>query len=172
MKLIDLDKNNQTISSLNNLLDNTGNCIMNGFLGEELSDIYFDEDGMFHYTTNCMRDDTSIRSEGVVYPGSLLLKQTQNNHGTVLYHLYSWDIEDCNYTFLSFDSSEMLDYVSERIKRFQINLCSDDITELFKDMNLDFNHIDRILVNQSTNPLSQMFDDQFSKSEKERSFHL
>ena len=39
-------------------------------------------------------------------------------------------------------------------------------------MGLDFEHIDRILINQSTNPMSQMFDDYFTKSEKERSFHL
>jgi hypothetical protein len=158
------------IVTLKRLYDTTGSCVMNGLLGEELKNCNFDENGVFEFTTDCENDDVQIHSQGAVLSDSVLIKQTQKDHNQSSCHLYSWDLRKRHYTFLSIQDEEHLNRFYNRIKRTDTNLCQGDISKSFQNMGLTFDAVNRVYLNQSIDPLHQMFDDEFSKEEKESSF--
>ena len=157
-------------SLLGKLEKNAGNCIMDGFLGEDFLDLSFDDEGRLQFMSNKKIDDTSIDSIGVVLSDSVLIRQVEQNSILRSYRLYSWDVDRNLYTFLEFDDKSSWNHFFDVIKRFDICLCGGDISSQFQEMGLTFESVTQILLNQRVDPLSRMFDDEFS--EEKRSISL
>ena len=158
------------ILSLKRLQQATGNSIMNGFLGEDLSNCYFDDNGYLEFMTDCEREGVKIHSCGAVLEDSVIIKQVQSDRDNTTHHLYSWDLNNYHYTFLAIEDEDHLNRFYDTIKRTNTNLCVGDISDNFKKIGLSFDFVNRVLLNQSIDPFHQMFDDEFTKDEKENSF--
>ena len=130
------------------LYENTGNSFISGFLGEELNNVMFDEEGRVHFETHKEFEEESIDSVGVVLKNSILIKQTQKSHDFVSYRLYSWDVFQNQYTFIAFDQPMVMNRFYDSVAKFQFNLCQKDIIMLFQQMGLTLENVIQILVNQ------------------------
>ena len=163
MNVIDLEVfQNESTWPVQKLYEKTGSCKMNGYLGEDLKDPYLDENGLFCFSTHKEVEDTVIDSFGTAYKDSVLIKQTSKSYTGTDYSLYSWDASQGKYTFLGFDDPNALDRFYDRIRKFGINLCDEDVTLLFREMGLTLENVTNILLNQERNPMDMMFDDEFS----------
>jgi len=138
------------------LYQNTGNCTVSGFLGEELQDVYFDGDGKLFFSTHKESDEISIDSHGVVLTDSVLIRQVQKGRYQSSYRLYSWDVDQDMYTFISFDNGMTLKRYYDTIQRFGTDLCGEDISSVFQEMGLTFDHVNQILLNQKVSPIEKM----------------
>ncbi len=166
----DTEIDNDSVMKLRKILDNSGSCIMNGFLGDDLTRCSFNDVGNLEFSSHHEEDETIIDSSGVVLSDSVLLKQTEKSKVGTYYNLYSWDIDENVYTFLSFGNMNDMNRFYDTIMRFDVNLCKGDISKHFQSMGLTFDNIHRILINQSVDPFSRMFDDELDKIDKEDSF--
>lgn len=162
----------QSIERLERLRDDTGNCIMNGFLTDSVSSCNFDSNGLLEFTSHKEKDGTSISSVGVVLSDSILIRQTQKGEVSSYYSLYSWDDKDGSYTYLSFDNGDILKEYYERIKRMGISLCNEDVSDAFKAMGLSFENVTQVLLNQKVDPIQRMFDEELETYSKKNSFVL
>ncbi len=141
------------------LFKKTGNKSISGYLGEEFNDLLFDDDGKIHFSTIKNADGMKIDSHVVLLDNSILIKQTQKGNYSSSYRLYSWDIDNDRYTYISFDNPIALNRYYDTIKRFDISLCGEDISSLFQEMGLTFESINQILLNQSIDPMEVLFDE-------------
>ena len=160
---------NHSTYLLGRLEKNTGNCVMNGFLGEDFLDLSFDEEGRLEFSSCKEVDDVVIHSLGVALSDSVLIRQEEQDHSSSFYRLYSWDVDNNIYTFLGFDSKDALDRYFDVVKRFDICLCGEDISTLFQEMGLTFESVTQVLLNQKVDPLQRMFDEEM---DEERSFSM
>lgn len=162
-----------SIERLEELCNNAGNCVMNGFLRDSVDACKFDFNGVLEFSSNRERDGLSISSKGAVLPNGILIKQTQKSDEANYYNLYSWNKDGDSYTYLSFDNVDVLNRYYDVIKRFGYNLCDEDITDLFKEMGLSFDNVTQVLLNQKVDPIQIMFDEEANTSfSKEDSFVL
>lgn len=146
----------------------SGNCIMNGFLGENLVGTNYDDDGNFEFVSSKKNDEGVVDSVGVVLDDSVLIKQVDQGETNTYYKLYSWDVESGTYTFLAFDSQNSLNHFYNVIKRFGMNMCSKDISSSMGEMGLTFDNVTQVLLNQSVDPISRMFDEEMEKEQREQ----
>ena len=166
MRINELDHyQDEHVTVLKDMFQATGNCPMNGYLGEDLDRMAYDEDGNFHFSTEHHGEDFVTQSRGVVYGNNLLVKQKTKSHDMESYSLYSWDTEEKVYTYLSFDYPGALKRFFETIKRFGVNLCEDDISQQLKEMGLTLENVTQIRLNQSVNPMDMMFEEQSSSGD-------
>ena len=76
MRINELDHyQDEHVAVLKDMFQATGNCPMNGYLGEDLDRMAYDEDGNFHFSTEHHGEDFVTQSRGVVYGNNLLVKQ-------------------------------------------------------------------------------------------------
>ena len=141
----------------------TGNCIMNGFLGEDILETRLNDEGNVEFLSSKKRDEGVVDSTGVVLEDSVLIKQVDQGESNTYYKLYSWDVETGTYTFLGFDNQNSLNHFYNVIKRFGMNLCSEDISSSLGEMGLTFDNVTQVLLNQSVDPISRMFDEEMEK---------
>ncbi len=159
MKIRDLSQYGEDFTKpLTKLYDYVGNTPTNGFLGEDLHDVFFDEEGRIHYSTHKETEDTRIDSNGVVLGNSVLVGQTQNGRELTVHRIYSWDIDSMEYTMLEFDNSFALNHFFNTITRCNANLCDKDITLSFREMGLTLESVTNIVLNQKANPMDKLFD--------------
>lgn len=161
-----------SVDRLERLCNNAGNCVMNGFLGDSVSSCNFDENGILEFSSRKESEGVAVDSVGAVLSNSILIKQKQNGEMMHYHNLYSWDEDSDSYTYLSFDNEGELNRCYDTIKRFDANLCRDDITALFRNMGLSFDSVTQVLLNQKVDPIQRMFDDEALKSSKTDSFIL
>ena len=133
---------------INNVYEKTGNCRVNGFLGEGISNIIFDENGNIEFMTIKNDNDTQIKSWCTLLDGSILVKQVETKENIVDTRLYSYDINKNVYTYLSLATQESLRKFYDVMKRLEINLCDGDITDNFKNMGLTFDDVIQVLLEQ------------------------
>ena len=166
MKIVEMGSyQEESIVKLKDFYEQTGSCPMNGYLGEDLDRLAFDEEGNFYYSTVVEGEDMTIQSRGVLYGDNLLVKQKTTSYDSKSYALYSWDIPSKEYTLLEFDYSAALNRFFDVIKRFGVNLCQGDVSSLFKEMGLTFDNVTQIRLNQSINPMDFMFEEEKTDGE-------
>lgn len=149
-----------------NLYNKTGNSSLSGYLGEELKDVLFDGDGKLHFSTDKKVEDIEINSHGVVLTDSVLIKQVQKGRYNSSYRLYSWDVDDSKYTFISFDNNMALNRYYDTVQRFDVSLCGEDISSLFQEMGLSFESVSQIILNQTMNPMDVLFEQEVEEESK------
>ena len=153
------------------LYERSGNCVMNGYLGEDIKDVSIDDDGRFLFSISCVKDDSTIDTQGAVLPSGILLNQTIKSEESVSYRIYSWDEEFRRYTALTFDSCDAMKHAFDAIKHSGDNLCKKDITVLFQEMGLTLDPVTQVLLNQerfSSNCLTVSSESQNSDSSGSR----
>ena len=148
------------------LYKNNGSCLVNGYLGDDVKDVSFDDNGHFEFTTHKDFDDSTVDSKEAVLDNSVLIKQTQKGYDFVSFRIYSWDVEQNKYSLLGFDRKDAMDRYYEVLKNNDINLCDDDISVLLQEVGLTFDSVTQVLLNQQTNPLDNMFQTSSSNDEK------
>ena len=143
----------------------SGNCIMNGFLGEDLLGTNLDDNGNFEFMSSKKSDEGVVDSVGVVLEDSILIKQVDQEESNTYYKLYSWDVETGTYTYLSLENQNSLNHFYNVIKRFGKNLCDEDISSSLAEMGLTFDTVTQVLLNQNVDPIERMFDEEMEKEE-------
>ena len=146
------------------LYKNTGNSLISGYLGEKFNSAFFDEFGRFNFSTHKELDEAAVDSRGIIIgDDSVLISQKVKGSADTSYRLYSWDTNEECYTLLSFDREFALDRYYDVVKRFNVNLNGDYVAYLFKEMGISFDNVIQILLNQKTNPIDKMFDEEMEK---------
>ena len=164
MNINELNQYGDFAHPLEVLYKKTGNCSANGYLGEKLQDVSFDTEGRLEFSTHKEVDDVVVDSKGAVLSDSILVKQTQKGHSFTSCQLYSWDVSQNKYTFLAFDNEDSLNQFYSVIKRFDANLCDEDVSSLFQEMGLTFESVIQVLLNQERSPIEGMFEEQSSNT--------
>ena len=142
---------------LRTLYQQTGDRLVSGFLGGEIERLELDEDGHLFFSTHREREEVQTDSRGVILDTSILIKQRQKGREDSFYRIYSWDLDAKQYTMLSFDGESSMNRFFNVMKRFDMNIGGEDITEVFRDMGLTFDSVNQILLNQSVNPMDELF---------------
>lgn len=137
---------------LKTIYENTGNSMISGFLGEPIQNASYDEEGHFTFSTRKKFSHSVVTSEGVVLPSGVLIQQVQKEDESTTYRLYSWDVDENQYTVLSFDQEQAMRRFFETICRFDLCLCDDDISTLLQEMGLTLESVMQIYVNQKVTP--------------------
>ena len=146
MNIHELSQYGDDTLPLQQLYKNVGSCVMNGYLGDSIDELSFDEEGKVTFSTHKDLGDRAVDSKGVVLSNSILIKQVEKGNDLTSYRLYSWDVDESKYTFLSFDSASSLNRFFEVIKGFDACLC-DDISTLFQEMGLSFEPVTQVITN-------------------------
>lgn len=155
---------------LEKLFERTGDRNMNGYLGSGIQNILFDDFSHLEFESNKQVGDLETISKGCVLPESVLISQVQKNKDNTYYQLFSWNDEMNAYTWLEFDSYDAMSYSYQRIKAFEEELCSGDLTEKLKKMNIPLDNIASVKVNeQINNDLKSMVDESVEMRENEDS---
>ena len=146
----------EQLAVLKRLLGNTGNCAMNGYLGDSVSGVSITSNGNVEFSSNKKDDSTLVNSKGTVLSDSVVIKQEQTIGNRVYYQVFSWDLAEDVYTYIAFDDSESMNACYEKIKTFDVNLCREDISTKFVEMGIAFDHMAQILLNQSVHSSNSM----------------
>lgn len=174
MRLVDIKFDDMDeldpIFTLKKLYDVTGNCLENGYLGEEFTTFNFDENHTLEYATHCERRGSIIDSRGASLLDSVLIKQTKTSDELTSYYLYSWDSNKNVYAVLTVESEDYLNRYYDQMKKMNVNLCDGDISLNFEKMGLTFDGVNRVLLNQTVNPMDSMFEDIDNSIEDEISY--
>lgn len=161
------------IGILCDLVDKNGSCSMNGYLGSSNVAVSFDDEGLLEFYTESKNDDLLTKSRGVVLDGCVLIKQIQDKEDTTKYNqLISWDVSDNSYTYISFDNVKAMDSCYEKIKAGRINLAKEDISLKFSQLNISFDSIAQVLLNQKVDVISSMIDESTVQTIDDVSFIL
>ena len=160
MNIKELNQYGDFALPLEMLYQKTGNCPMNGFLGERLKDVSFDEEGRLEFSTHKEVDGTTIDSRGAVLTDSVLVRQNRESEVSTFHYLYSWDVPEGAYTFLAFDDEDAMKRFYQVIKRFDANLCDADISSVFQKMGLTFDSVTQVLLRQKASGLDEMFQEE------------
>lgn len=161
-----------SVDRLEKLYNNAGNCVMDGFLGDSVDSCNFDENGILEFSSRKEKDGVIVQSVGAVLSDSILIKQNQEGEMSEFHNLYSWNKSGDSYTYLCFDDESVLNRYYGVMKRFDVDLCSEDISTAFKRMGLSFDNVTQVLLNQKVDPVQRMFDEEMNSEEKVDSFVL
>jgi hypothetical protein len=156
-----LDSKKIEITLLSKLYSNNGNCIQDGFVGDSISNLDVDDSNNLEFNTFKNYNGLDIYSYGTVLDNSVLIKQIQKNGEKTHNQLFSWDVDDNSYTYVVFDNEKSLDDAYNKIKAFKVNLNNEDISLLFGKLDISFDNVAQILLNQKVNILSSMVDESY-----------
>lgn len=161
---------NEQLAVLKRLLVNTGNCVMNGYLGDSVSGVSLDEYGNIEFVSRKEDNSVLVESRGAVLSDSVVIRQKQDIKNRTYYQVFSWDLAEDVYTYIAFDDAESMNSCYEKIKKFDVNLCKEDISNKFVELGISFDSIAQILLNQSVH--SDDFVEDSTSSEKKSSHRL
>ena len=137
---------------LERLFSNVSNSAINGYVGDSIKKIGVDECGNLEFLSIHQNEKVVTTSVGAVLKDSIVIKQTQENANyPKINQLYSWNL-DCNtYSYLLFDNEAALELAYKKIKYTDTNLCTGDITEKLQAIDISFDDIAQIRVNEKPN---------------------
>lgn len=136
------------IEILENLYNYSGNCVMNGYLGSSVLNISYDKDGYVEFESSHELDGLVTSSVGAVLDDCVIIKQVQQQNEKKLYQFYSWKKDGSCYTYLVFDSSEVLEYVYSSIKKNNVCFLDDNVNNIFSDLGVSFDNVMNIKIAQ------------------------
>ena len=102
-------------------------------------------------------DGVIVDSTGCILNHSILIKQVEKKGEITFYHLYSWDIEDSNYTHIVFDNGNALDDCYSKVKDADMNLSRGDIVDNLNSIGINMEHVTHVLTDQNKDTLTDMF---------------
>ena len=160
MNTIDWESyNNDNIGVLKTLYKNSGSCVMNGYLGDSISEFSLDENGNLEFSSSKKNGENNVLSVGVILDNSVLIKQNENQKDRVHYQLFSWDVPGNQYSYLLFSDEKSMNDCYEKLKNNNICLCGSDVSNIFKKYDISFDNISQILLDQKVDSVEAMFED-------------
>ena len=136
------------IEVLEGLYNYAGDCVMNGYLGSSVLNISYDKNNHLEFESLNEVDDLVTKSVGAVLDDCVIIRQVQQQSEKELYQLYSWKKDGSCYTYLAFDSNEVLDKVYNGIKKNNIEFLDDNINQVLEDLGVLFDNIMNIKISQ------------------------
>lgn len=159
MNVADWEFKNENIGVLRTLYNNSGNCVMNGYLGDSVRGFSLDENGNLEFTSEKVVDESTFKSKGTILSDSVLIKQAERKDDRTHYHLFSWDVNNSQYSYFLFMDEKSLDNCYDKIKNSDIGLCGKDVRSVFKELGISFDDIYQVLVDQKVSPIDSMLND-------------
>lgn len=158
MNLNELNKKQREYNILADLSSRNGNCLANGYLGEENAEFFVDDSGILEYKTVHSSSEFETYSVGAILSDSVLIKQTQKSDSRIYNQLISWDVGNNSYTYVAFDNAEALDDCYQKLKSGDVNLSKKDISTEFSKLGISFDHVAQVLLDQKVDELSFMVE--------------
>lgn len=122
------------IEVLETICERSGDCLESGYLGSSVSNISYDEFGRLEFQSEHLEDGITVTSNGAVLEDSVIIMQVQQNKGSKLLSLYSWERDGSKYTYFALDSLGALERAYVEIKKqnkgFLATNLDNDITEI------------------------------------------
>ncbi len=143
---------------LNSLYATSGNCMMNGFIGDSIKSYSFDENGNLEFVSSRKDARSQIDSTGAVLNNGVVIKQVQKSENGNYNHLFSWNVGKSLYTYILFDDEKSMNNCYNEIKKRDINLCDGDVTSILGNIGVSFDNISQILLNQKVDSASSLID--------------
>ena len=158
IRQITSDSNNSSVTLLGKLYETSGNCMMNGFIGDSITSYSFDENGNLEFVSSKRDSKSQIDSTGAVLSDSIVIKQIQKADNASYNHLFSWDVDNSLYTYILFDDVDAMNKCYDNIKRNNSNLCVGDISSTLSQLDVSFDSISQILLNQKVENAASLLD--------------
>lgn len=150
------------VEVLEKLYNNTGNCVMNGFLGSSITNISYDDIGKLEFQSVHMADDLTTISTGVVLDAAVVIRQTQENDRNKYSQIFSWKKDGSSYTYIAFDQEDVMGYAYEQIKRYHPKFLGENIDQDLRELGIPFDNIMDVKVSQkveNVDTVSSMVDE-------------
>ena len=156
---------------LTKLLSETGDSSKSGYLDDSITGMSLDEFGNLQFESYREKEGRVINSTGVVFDGCVLIKQHEKVGNRDYYQMYSWDVSDKCYTYISFDEEKPMTDCFNKLKSTQVNLHNEDISLKFAELGISFDDIAQVKLHQNMNSFSldDMFRDRVVSQENEAS---
>jgi hypothetical protein len=151
--------NNDNIGVLKTLYKNSGSCVMNGYLGDSISEFSLDENGNLEFSSKKSNGDNVTLSKGTILSDSVLIKQSENQKDRTHYQLFSWDVPRNQYSYILFSDETSLNDCYNKLKNNDICLCGSDVSSIFNKYDISFDNISQILLDQKVDSVDAMFED-------------
>ena len=131
----------------------SGNCRMNGFIGDA-SEFRTGIGDIPEYNTCHVENGTIITSFGCILGDSILVRQIDSDNTC---QLFSWDLDDCKYTHIVFGNEEALNACYQRIKDKKTNLSKGDIVSNLASADVNMGDVINVLTDQEQDSIKDMF---------------
>lgn len=156
---------------LTKLLSETGDTSKSGYLDDSITGMNLDEYGNLQFNSYREKDGRIISSTGVVYNGCVLIKQEEKVGTRNYYQMYSWDVDNKCYTYISFDNLEPMINCFNKLRSAQVNLHNEDISLKFVELGISFDDIAQVKLHQDIKSFSldDMLRDRVVNQENEAS---
>lgn len=162
----------EKVDVLSKLLEKNGCCSMTGYLGVANMQLAVDDNGVVEFVTETENDDFIIKSQGAIISDGVVIKQVQTGASVSFNQLFAWDIDDNSYTYIVFDNPRGLNDCYEKLKNFNVNLTKEDISSKFMEMNISFNDVAQILLDQKVDTVASMVEEAVTNASDDTSFVL
>lgn len=150
---------------LERLFNNTGDCVMNGYLGSGIQNISVDSLSHLEFESFKSAGDLETISTGCVLTDSVLIKQTQRRKNESFHQIFSWNGELNSYLWLQFNDVDAMDYSYERIKTFDESLDNSDLIQQLGKMGIPMDNISKV-GSESVSSLNDMVDEVLDVNDK------
>lgn len=144
---------------LTKLLSETGDSSKSGYLDDSITGMSLDEFGNLQFESYREKEGRVIKSTGVVFNDCVLIKQDEKVGKRNYYQLYSWDVNNKCYTYISFDTEEPMINCFNKLRTAQVNLHNEDISLKFAELGISFDDIAQVRLHQNMESFS--LDDMF-----------
>lgn len=144
---------------LTKLLSETGDSSKSGYLDDSIVGMNLDEFGNLQFESYREKEGRVIKSTGVVFDDCVLIKQNEKVGNRNYYQIYSWDVNNKCYTYVSFDKENSMNNCYDRLRTAQVNLHNEDISLKFAELGISFDDIAQVRVHQNMESFS--LDDMF-----------
>ena len=143
-----MENKDKKVSMLKELYKTTDNREISGYIGDGLDNVYYDDNNDVIYSSHHESGNLTTDSWGVVLDNSILIKQIQNDGKDNYNQIFSWDISNMIYSYVLFDSPEVMDLAYDKLRVKQYSLCNTDVVSIFKEIGIKFENISNVLLNQ------------------------
>ena len=154
----ELKDNKKGVESLINLYDNSGNCDMNGYLGDSVDTISFDKYGLLEFSYYKKINHLDVYSKGAILDSGIIIGQVQDSGIKSINQMYAWNKDCTEYTYIIFDSFDALKKCYQQAKKYEVDFTSGNISSLFSKLGISFDSVCQILLNQRVDNLNLMFN--------------
>ena len=154
---------------LTKLLLETGDSSKSGYLDDSITNMSLDSLGNLQFESYREKDGRIISSLGVVFNDCVLIKQQEKVGKRNYYQLYSWDVNDKCYTYISFDNELPMNECFDKLRLSEVNLHNEDISLKFDELGISFDDIAQVRLHQNMKSFSldDMFRDRVVSQENE-----
>lgn len=153
--------------NLTKLLSETGDSSKSGYLEDSIVGMSLDESGNLQFDSYREKEGRIINSSGVVFDDCVLIRQEEAIGNRCYYQIYSWDVVNKCYTYISFDTKTPMIDCFNKLRKGQVNLHNEDISLKFSELGISFDDIAQVKLHQKidTFSLDDIFRDRVANQE-------